>query len=95
VTRFQCFSLAALVRKKRTDAGVHRAVPIEIKVAIEGLELPGEHTIGDADDGGRSSAGFGDRRRNGRARRNDVSGLTTGSPSDSIIHGDRGPHRAK
>jgi putative transposase len=39
VTRFQRFGLAALVRKKRTDAGVRRAVPIKIKAAIEGLAL--------------------------------------------------------
>jgi putative transposase len=39
VTRFQRFGLAALIRKKRTDAGVRRAVPIKIKAAIEGLAL--------------------------------------------------------
>jgi putative transposase len=39
VTRFQRFGLAALVRKKRTDAGVRRTVPIKIKAAIEGLAL--------------------------------------------------------
>ncbi len=39
VTRFQRFGLAGLVRKKRTDAGVRRAVPIKIKAAIEGLAL--------------------------------------------------------
>jgi hypothetical protein len=35
VTRFQRFGLAALVRKKRTDAGVRRTMPINIKAAIE------------------------------------------------------------
>jgi hypothetical protein len=39
VTRFQRFGLAALVRKKRTDAGARRAVPIKMKAAIEGLAL--------------------------------------------------------
>ncbi len=39
MTRYQQLGLAALVRKKRTDAGVRRAVPIKIKAAIEGLVL--------------------------------------------------------
>jgi putative transposase len=39
VTRYQRFGLAALVRKKRTDAGVRRAVPIKIQAVIEGLAL--------------------------------------------------------
>ena len=39
VTRFQPFGLAALARKKRTDVGVHRAVPIKIQAAIEALAL--------------------------------------------------------
>ena len=39
VTRFQRLGLAALVRKKRIDAGVRRTVPVKIKAAIEGLAL--------------------------------------------------------
>jgi putative transposase len=39
VARFQRFGLAALVRKRRTDAGLRRTVPIEMKAAIEGLAL--------------------------------------------------------
>jgi len=39
VSRYQRFGLAALVRKRRTDAGGRRTLPHEIKAAIEGLAL--------------------------------------------------------
>src|SRR5918998_1533256 len=39
VSLYRQFGLSALARKKRTDNGEHRAIPVQLKDAIEGFAL--------------------------------------------------------